>query len=298
MASALTLAHVYELDVVIVWTDKEYGFRGHFHDLFVSPRIPVGCFPGRTVREDRARCSTVHRINDYTEFENLIRSKDAFQRVPVGEDDDYGTVVEVLCMQSMMFLTRKQRDIEWFYKLLVPSQPIQDTIRTFQKKVGWDSTGSWIGMHIRRTDLRLLCRTDTCLDGLSATEVLPLTAYTQVVDRFLGRMGASGHHNHKREAIRIFIATDDENSEDFVRSCIKNRTSVESLKKEIRDGAKDSIEMRDSVSGTMEGVADLWLLSQTKVLLGTVGSSYSQTAKMMSHSAFFLTIGVEFENKL
>lgn len=37
--------------------------------------------------------------------------------------------------------------------------------------------------------------------------------------------------------------------------------------------------------------------SRAQVLVGTVGSTFSQTAKLMG-DAFFLTVGVEYENKV
>ena len=55
--------------------------------------------------------------------------------------------------------------------------------------------------------------------------------------------------------------------------------------------------MRNDVHGMEEAVIDLWLLSQGKILVGTVGSSYSQTAKLM-RGPFFVSVGVDYENKL
>lgn len=56
VASALVLGQEADANVVIVWMDKEHGFRGGYYDLFESPKIPIGCFPGNALRESYARC--------------------------------------------------------------------------------------------------------------------------------------------------------------------------------------------------------------------------------------------------
>ena len=291
VASALTVAREFNANVVIVWTDKEHGFRGQWDELFASPRIPLGCFPGNVVRENHAKC-TVHKVNHFTEWEAV---KNNFERV-----DGH----EILCMQSMMFLSRKQRGIGWFYSLLRPTAPIAKAIAAFQRNVGWQNWGQWIGVHIRRTDLRLRCNSDDCSDGLSATEVLPLTTYIDILDQIAAMGEISG------DKPRFFLATDDAKTEETVRSALlrsANMTGtlssrqaeemVVSYSKAIRDTTQNALAMRSSTAGTAEAVVDLWLLSRTRMLVGTVGSSYSQTAKMMG-GPFFISVGVEFENRL
>lgn len=203
-------------------------------------------------------------------------------------------------MQSMMFLTEKQRGVGWFYSLLRPSAPIADTIAAFQKSVNWDGWGQWVGVHIRRTDLRLLCNTDDCIDGLAATEVLSLDKYTRILDQIVKLGEISG------DKPRFFLATDDAETEEAVRVALKRHGSlgirdddgsIVSYSKAVRDSASDSLEMRSSAAGTVEAVIDLWLLSRARMLVGTVGSSYSQTAKLMGKN-FFMSVGVEFENRL
>ncbi len=209
---------------------------------------------------------------------------------------------EVLCMQSMMFLTEKQRGIGWFYSLLRPSAPIADAIAAFQKSVNWDGWGQWVGVHIRRTDLKLRCNTDDCTDGLAATEVLPLDKYTNILNQVVKLGEISG------DKPRFFLATDDSKTEEAVRVALEttgssllgsngDSDSIVSYSKAVRDSAVDSLAMRSSSAGTAEAVIDLWLLSRARMLVGTVGSSYSQTAKLMGKN-FFMSVGVEYENRL
>lgn len=71
---------------------------------------------------------------------------------------------------------------------------------------------------------------------------------------------------------------------------------VVSLPKATRDAAEGWLSMRSVVSGLEEAVADLYLLSRCHVLLGTVGSTFSQTARLMGDS-YFITIGADLELK-
>ena len=72
---------------------------------------------------------------------------------------------------------------------------------------------------------------------------------------------------------------------------------VVSLPKATRDAAGGWLSMRSVVSGLEEAVADLYLLSRCHVLLGTVGSTFSQTAHLMG-DAYFITIGADLELKI
>lgn len=292
IASALTLGQEINANVVIVWMEKEHGFRGAWGELFESPRIPVGCFPGKAIREDHAACK-VHRVNHHSEW-TVVKNK--FERF--GDQ-------EVLCMQSMMFLTKKQRGIEWFYKLIRPTTKIAQRIKDFQTAVHWDWWGQWVGVHIRRTDLKLKCNTDKCDDGVAATDVLPLTRYTDILKDILSMKSAS------TGGLRFFLATDDAATEDDVRHTLADvlfskpgerplniNETIVSLSKTVRDSSLNSLEMRNNATGVEEAVADLWLLSRCHLLLGTVGSSYSQSAKLMGDANFFMTVGVEYENRL
>lgn len=70
-----------------------------------------------------------------------------------------------------------------------------------------------------------------------------------------------------------------------------------SYSKAVRDASSNSLEMRNQVAGVREAVIDLVLLSKTQLLVGTVGSSFSQTPKLMG-SPFFVSVGSQYENKV
>jgi hypothetical protein len=72
---------------------------------------------------------------------------------------------------------------------------------------------------------------------------------------------------------------------------------VVSYSKAVRDAAADNWEMRNQLAGVQEAVIDLFLLSETRMLVGTVGSSFSQTPKLIG-APVFVSVGSEYENKL
>ena len=283
-ASALSLAKQKDANVVIVWTEKEWGFRGAWSELFDAPKIPIGCFPGDVVREEFAECK-VHLVNNKHEW-NAVKNE--FEKRPDGS--------EVLCLRSMMFLTGKQRDISWFLRLLRPSEAIVKAINEFKAAVKWNEWGSWIGMHIRRSDLRLKCNDLDCESGLFAAETLSLDRYIDLIKRIV--------HLKSKDSPRVFIATDDAAAEAEVKNKLAKQLdlstdnySVVSYKKSVRDASSSAYEMRSNVDGTKEAIIDLWLLSETPVLIGTTGSTYSQAARLIGNH-FFTAVGVEYENKL
>jgi len=118
IASALTLGKEFSADVVIVWSTTEFdGFSDDsiddaWDDLFAEPKLPLGCFPGGTHYPEMAHCK-VHTINSRSEYGSLS------WETTFGTS---GTEGEVLCLRAAMEFTDEDREIEWFFKLLEPSQ--------------------------------------------------------------------------------------------------------------------------------------------------------------------------------
>jgi hypothetical protein len=272
--------------VVIAWAEREVGFRGRWEDLFAEPDLPLGCFPGTTLRPHLAGC-TVHKVNSRSDWED---ARTRWEPAPAGG--------HMLCLTSMMFLSEKQRGVEWFHRALVPSPRVTRAVEAFKREVAWDEQpGQWVGLHMRRTDLRLKCNTDECVDGIDAVNVLPLSAFTDAVAKVAALTAAM-------DRPRVFLATDDAEAERLVRAELAAKApglatsgAVVATQKHVRDTAADNWETRNDLAGIMEAVVDLHMLSQCQVLVGTVGSSYSQAAKMWG-GPFFITVGAEYENAL
>lgn len=281
MASAFNAAREVGAKATIVWREKEWGFRGSWNELFDEPRIPIGCLPGEVVREVLAECK-IHHINSVEEWDDV---KDRFEYRPDGS--------QVLCVRSMMFLTKSQRDIAWFMKLLVPAETITRAMEVFKQSVKWNEWGSWIGMHVRRSDLKLKCTSFNCKTGIYAADTLALDRYVDLVKNL-----AALKSPHRP---RVFIATDDPSAEMELRDKLTkslnltlDRLDVVSYSKSVR--SSDALETRSRVDGTKEAIIDMWLLSQTPILIGTTGSTYSQAARLIGDH-FFTSVGVEYENR-
>lgn len=144
----------------------------------------------------------------------------------------------------------------------------------------WREWGSWVGVHIRRTDLMLHCNTADCSDGVKVEDALPLSAYIDIMKQVLALAG-----NATADAPRFYIATDDAGAEDEIRreltKALEERNGgrraaggagspaatgdagselVVSYKKAVRDASGDWLAMRSVTQGVQEAIADLYLL--------------------------------------
>ena len=118
-----------------------------------------------------------------------------------------GQLREVLCVESTMYLTAKQRELRPFFKQLVPSQSVKAQVDNFMAATNWsDPNTVWVGLHVRRTDLRLRCSSLKCHEGVPVAEALPLSHYTGLMKDLHGLM--QQHHT-----MRYYIATDDAEAE-------------------------------------------------------------------------------------
>ena len=110
-------------------------------------------------------------------------------------------------------------------------------------------TGNTLGVHIRRTDNRMAIRFS------------PLSAFRQKIDQLL-----------ECEAFnQIFLCTDDEQVRQYFKKTYGNRLLTRQV--EIS---------RDSLLGIQNAVIDLWSLAQTRRIVGSYYSSFSETAAEIS----------------
>jgi hypothetical protein len=377
VASAMSLAAEVGAEPVIVWRNSEFGYTGAWHDLFRAPELPLGCFPGEALREETAKCK-VHTVNSRADWLDIKNTWETMTLQSSTKDtggaatNDTANIaatkseIDVLCLKSLMYLSDKQRELKRFYQLLQPAETIQHQIDTFMSTVQWnDSATTWVGVHSRRTDLKLRCTSEKCREGVTVQEALPLSEFTRLMNQVAGVAP-------KNTKIRFYLATDDPEAEEemkrqlahdvetraalllqsassnngmgliggsgrsanaktpsslqippvidtpsqtsILKTMVGTSTSTEaaagdfsemsllpivvSMPKTTRDASKKSsqqwLETRSVVSGLQEAVADLYMLSRTQILIGTVGSTFSQTAKLMG-DAFFLTAGAHLE---
>lgn len=329
IASALALGREVNAHVVIVWQRKEYGFYADWRDLFQQPKLTIGCWPsGKSRRPEKAACQ-VHSITSRRQWLQLQHDNVGWER------DAHNNGTEILCFTTNMYLTEKQNDLEWFYQQLVPAPGVLLSTDHFMMTSSWTNRSAWVGVHIRRTDLKLRCTSATCAEGVPVDKALPLEMYINVMKK-IQRLNPD---------VRFYIATDDSRVEREIMMKMNGMASptrggssgevysvlpttligddaqplqlssshddvfpwrnadnavsiVFSLPKHVRDSSHSSIAMRSVVSGVQEAVADLWLLSKCQIIVGTVGSTFSQTARLMSRErTFFVTVGAELELK-
>ena len=55
----------------------------------------------------------MHTVNSRSEWLGI---RDQWERIRVGDE-----IIDALCMKSVMYLTDKQRELKWFYKMLKPA---------------------------------------------------------------------------------------------------------------------------------------------------------------------------------
>lgn len=125
----------------------------------------------------------------------------------------------MMCLQSMMFLTEKQRGIISFFQQLKPVPSIMSAINALMAVKHWGDWGQWVGVHIRRTDLMLRCNTDDCHDGLKAEDVLPLSGYADILKKI-----------HELAVLvdkpRFYLATDDPVTEQVIRQELQTAANL------------------------------------------------------------------------
>jgi len=111
-----------------------------------------------------------------------------------------------------------------------------------------------IGVHVRRTDLRQGARIST-------------------TDRFITLMRQEVAEN---PGVQFFLATDDPREETALGRAFPNR---------ILTRSKRTLDRNDP-AGIQDALIDLYCLSHTRKILGTIRSSFSRTAAMLGRRAF------------
>ena len=104
---------------------------------------------------------------------------------------------------------------------------------------------SALGVHVRRTDNK------------QATQQSPLSAFRRAIDKKID----------EGEAETIYLATDSEEVKDYMRHAYGNRLICMSHPSQ-----------RHTLAGMEDAVVELWSLAQTRHILGSYYSSFSDTA--------------------
>jgi hypothetical protein len=115
VASAATLARRQDASLVVVWpaggdaTECGAGWG----DLFSSPALPLGPFPGGGYAGDETAGCRVHSVDSHRAYRHVADDADAWEAAGGRR---------VLCLESSASLVEERRHLRWFYQLLEPSQ--------------------------------------------------------------------------------------------------------------------------------------------------------------------------------
>ncbi|KAK9809849.1 hypothetical protein WJX72_000335 [[Myrmecia] bisecta] len=267
VASALTESKSRGFDVRIVWQAHELtAFNAEWSDLFSGPELPFATWPGGSTDPMEAKCQ-MHDIETPAHFASIASKRSNWKMI---------NGRPTLCVRTLRWLcSQNPRFTHWFYPLVKPSPRVAELMETFKEEVRWNTGTQWIGVHIRRTDLPLA--------GKRAADVLPLSTYKDIVKVLLS-FPYSWDHN-----VRIFLATDDPAAEEDFRLSFPDK--VFTYRKDWKSAH------RDNLAGMLHGLADLMLLSQCKVILGTYSSSFTDAAVALGGHPYYIMVGEQLEKQ-
>lgn len=140
IASAASLARRQDAGLIVVWASSGApDFGATWADLFESPALPVGPFPGGHYTKHGAGCK-VHHIHSHDDF---VRVHSEWEQVNGGE---------ALCITAAGSFVRQPHDVEWFFRLLAPSEAVMAIVKPFTEHYQWERWGQWIGIHVCRSE--------------------------------------------------------------------------------------------------------------------------------------------------
>lgn len=276
LSSAATLARTLNANFVLHWPRAPKHCQATYDELFEYPNFELGEMP------------KFCRVNyDMTFHDYPFKLPEVLQRLNWTRHDGQ----DVLCIQGGGFgfyLEPWPTSSQWFFKALRPVKPIQDIINRFKAEADW-ATHAWIGVHIRqgdRLDLALKAKEEHGVDTsqYNATTLLNLV---WPVDQFVTVMRTveSQHSTPGYEvmlpcqALRFFVATE-------------SREAYHEVERSFPEGMVRSLNKTLPLTHNVDNrglfdlhaaVADLMLLSNTRVLIGSYGSSFSSVAYLMNY---------------
>lgn len=238
IATTLAIAQRYDCPVTIYWNNYA-GLRADFVDLFK----PLNAKRVTVVKNDR----WLYRVlfsKDYLlrmPFLLLTNEQVVFNHNMYTQGDIYSKL-KASYRHTLMLISCYPmcRDYD-IRHLFVPQDDLQERI----SKVTARFPRHTIGIHIRRTDNKV------------SIKASPLSLFIDIMQKEIG----------KDEEVKFYVASDDEKVK---------RTLTERFPGRIITLLDDT--SRDSLGGMKFAVVDLYCLSSTSKIIGSVNSSYSQIA--------------------
>lgn len=253
---------------VVVWNDENGNplTPEPWAEMFQSPDVQPGCFPGLSRVVERAACD----VQEVGSREDL---QDVWEQQPDQTD--------VLCLKTAA--TEIPADEE-FVTRLRPSLRLEDEIQSLKKEVHWVESDTFVGIQLMKSDLKILCEkssaedTATCSDNYESA----IQKYLDAVQETLG----SGRLDGKN--VRILLLADDWDIEDRLILLLESASKRFAQRgaiiayKGIMHG-KSNLSLLDE---RKENVLDLWLLKDCDVVIGREGSQMQGLLDLFRFSGF------------
>jgi len=233
----------------IIWF-KDKGLNCRFDQLFRSLELK-----GVTLKEatwtdklifDRPRRKNFHlpRLFQRALFDDCVYEHEATQRFYQKFDFLSWAQGKNVYIASCVYF--HPQTVRPFFRIFQPTEKIQEQVQTFTDSFSRPT----IGIHIRRTD------------NIASISQSPTELFIEKMREEIG----------KDENCQFYVATDSEEEKKRLKDIFGKR--ILSFPR-----AAD----RNSISGMQDALVELYVLSHTQKILGSMQSSYSETAAQISN---------------
>ena len=247
--SAVALAYETNARLHVIWF-KDRGLNCRFDQLFRSLNLE-----GVTLKEaswmdklifDRPRRKNFHlpRLFQRVLFDDCIYENEATQLFYRNFDFRSWTQGKNTYIASCVYFYPQTSHP--LFSIFLPTEKIQEQIRTFTETFNRPT----IGIHIRRTD------------NIASISQSPTELFIEKIQEEIG----------KNEDCQFYLATDSEDEKKRLKEIFGER--ILTLPR-----AAD----RNSIAGMQDALVELYVLSRTRKILGSMQSSYSETAAQISN---------------
>ena len=238
IATAIAIAQKYDCPISIKWNNNN-GLKANFNDLFENISIP-----NVKVIENKKWLYNIKGTKDYLLRKYYYKLK--YEQVLFNYSHErYGDIYPHLkkrYSKDLLLISCYHMCKDYSMQgLFRPKEELQKRI----DEVISSFSEHTIGVHIRRTD------------NIASITSSPIEVFIDLIQKEI----------KKNEEVKFYLASDDKSVKQSLTEKFPNRIIT------FMDDTD-----RDSLNGMKFAVVDLFCLSKTKKIIGSVASSYSETA--------------------
>lgn len=238
IATAIAVAMKYNCPITIQWNNSE-GLKANFNELFKPINVS-----NVELKENR---KWIYSINGTKDF--LVRKlflKLMFEQIvfnySIYRDGEIYDILKKKYHKNLLLVSCYPMCLEYkLHGIFTPQDDIQKRINNITSQFSKQT----IGVHIRRTD------------NIESINSSPIEVFINKIKKEI----------EKDESTKFYIASDDKSVKQELLAMFPDRIIT------IMDDTD-----RNSLDGMKFAVVDLFCLSKTKKIIGSVASSYSQVA--------------------